>query len=414
MKRILALLISLTLWCAVPLASAEEAGGGTIATYLLPEGAEILTFEEAHAFKAPQGLEGMYDLMLTGNGTSDVYLARMKNGRALLSVSCTEMDREGTAQALADTWPAIVKTISLSARYLNADASCVSIEQKYGYETLKIRTDIAVGQEELVLLTADCTAFYRGTDLIEVWAVAPSPLIYLYDDEAAAELESDRKDIEALLNSLNFEMKAGGNTLSSSVQKLTTETYVDPDGYFSLEMIAGSHVITPYTRESDAKMLRETMGEKWGDGARHAFDLWYQDVRQEGATLMVTPDLSMAVQLYCIQDAYFAEATPDDLLTLAGDIEQSLNSKFGYALSLRTDATVSISGLEHAWLSYWLRSEKTNFMLNVLACVERGDWLRELDIYSVTDQIDLGAQDALMEMILTTLTYHVPADGERV
>ena len=65
-------------------------------------------------------------------------------------------------------------------------------------------------------------------------------------------------------------------------------------------------------------------------------------------------------------------------------------------------------------LSYWLRSEKTNFIMNVLASVERGDWLRELDIYSVTDQIDLGAQDALMEMILTTLTYHVPADGERV
>lgn len=196
--RALALSLSLVL-LAVPALSEE-----TFATCQIPQGAESLFVTEAGAFEAPDGLEGMYALMLDANSLSDVYLTRMRYGRALASISCTSGVEPGTAQELLSLWPDVAARIAQEALYVNDDPSCAQVDTVFGYEAMVISTDIAVGEQSMTLLDAWCVAFYNGPDLIEVWTVYPSAPAYLYDGEAAQELESDRADLEAFIASLSF------------------------------------------------------------------------------------------------------------------------------------------------------------------------------------------------------------------
>ena len=184
---------------AVPALSEE-----TFATCQIPQGAESLFVTEAGAFEAPDGLEGMYALMLDANSLSDVYLTRMRYGRALASISCTSGVEPGTAQELLSLWPDVAARIAQEALYVNDDPSCAQVDTVFGYEAMVISTDIAVGEQSMTLLDAWCVAFYNGPDLIEVWTVYPSAPAYLYDGEAAQELESDRADLEAFIASLSF------------------------------------------------------------------------------------------------------------------------------------------------------------------------------------------------------------------
>ena len=75
--------------CALLAAFSAFAQEETFATCQMPEGSEFLYITEATGFQVPQGLEEMYALMLDSNGQSDVYIARMRYGRALASISCT-------------------------------------------------------------------------------------------------------------------------------------------------------------------------------------------------------------------------------------------------------------------------------------------------------------------------------------
>ena len=88
--------------------------------------------------------------------------------------------------------------------YINGSASCADVDTAFGYDALTIRTDIAVGEENMTLLEAQCAAFYNGSDLIEVWTLLPADTAYLYEEQAAAELASDRADLEAFVASLSF------------------------------------------------------------------------------------------------------------------------------------------------------------------------------------------------------------------
>ena len=94
--------------------------------------------------------------------------------------------------------------IAKNVNFINNSASCAGVDTAFGYDALVIRTDIAVGEENMVLLEAQCAAFYNGPDLIEVWTLLPAESAYLYDEQAAAELQSDRADLEAFIASLNF------------------------------------------------------------------------------------------------------------------------------------------------------------------------------------------------------------------
>ena len=95
------LLVLCALLAAFPAFAQEE----TFATCQMPEGSEFLYITEATGFQVPQGLEKMYALMLDSNGQSDVYIARMRYGRALASISCTTGAGPGAAEDLLALWP---------------------------------------------------------------------------------------------------------------------------------------------------------------------------------------------------------------------------------------------------------------------------------------------------------------------
>ena len=199
-KTVLCLLLALAFTYSCALAQKEDA----FATYMLPDGAEAVFFAEAASLDVPDGLEPMYALMLTASFKSDVYVVRMKHGRALASVSCTPLDAPVDAQAMLARWPEIAQTISKTVLYINADESCAAVAQRYGREAFTVTTDIAVGDESMLLLRAEGLAFAQGSDLIELWAVRPADPVYLYDAQAAAELASDREDLQFFLDSLAF------------------------------------------------------------------------------------------------------------------------------------------------------------------------------------------------------------------
>lgn len=204
MKKTLAALLCLILCLISLLGMAEE--DDIIVSYAEPEGISVLTLDEASSFIAPSGLEPMYELMLDADSTLDVYLFRMKNGRALMSVSCMDVEKQGTAEELLALWPDIAGGISLSVPYVNNNEACADIETLFGFEALCIQTDIAVTDQagQALALNARGIAFYRSTELMEVWMVTPATTTYLYDDEAAAELQSDVYDLNLLFESLSF------------------------------------------------------------------------------------------------------------------------------------------------------------------------------------------------------------------
>lgn len=199
-KTIVCLLLALALACSCALAQEED----TFATYMLPDGAEAAFFTEAATLDVPDGLEPMYALMRTAGAGSDVYVVRMKHGRALASVSCTPLEAPVDAQAILARWPEIAQTISKTVLYINADESCAAVARRYGREAFTVTTDLAAGDESMLLLRAEGLAFAQGGDLIEIWAVRPADPVYLYDAQAAAELASDREDLQLFLDSLAF------------------------------------------------------------------------------------------------------------------------------------------------------------------------------------------------------------------
>ncbi|MCI6041279.1 MAG: hypothetical protein MR742_12290 [Clostridiales bacterium] len=195
------MLFALCILLAVAPAYAQE---DTFATCQMPEGSESLYITEAAGIEIPHGLEDMYALMLDTNDQSDVYITRMRYGRALASISCTSAVGPGAAEELLALWPEAARCIFQDVSYINDSASCAGMETAFGYDALVIRTEIAVGEENMVLLEAKCAAFYNGPDLIEVWTLLPADSVYLYDEQAAAELMSDRADLEAFIDSLSF------------------------------------------------------------------------------------------------------------------------------------------------------------------------------------------------------------------
>ena len=104
----------------------------TFATCQMPEGSEFLYITEATGFQVPQGLEKMYALMLDSNGQSDVYIARMRYGRALASISCTTGAGPGAAEELLALWPEAAGRIAQDVSYINGSASMRRVLQWSG------------------------------------------------------------------------------------------------------------------------------------------------------------------------------------------------------------------------------------------------------------------------------------------
>ena len=390
MKRFLALFLAL--WMMVGLAAAE--GTTPIAAYVLPYGAEAQFLWNTGAWEIPAGLEAMYELMWNANMEHDVYLTRMANGRALVSISCMPAKNLHTPEELLALWPQIALSIAREGAAVDADESCASVAQRYGHEGLQIQTTITLNDGQLPL-QAEGFAFLRGSELLEIWAVAPAEGVYAPDDPAAAEWEADRDDMNAFLASMEFD----------DLEPLQIEAvpYADPDGRFTMAIPAGSTVLTPYSAQQELDAAREAYINAHEPGAEKLFDEYLRDLTQQQVTVIITADQQSVIEIYAQRQADFQNATVDQLAALAQPIAQSLQERFDVVMLLADNERATLAGHEHAWLGYWLRSGESDVQLDALAVVIDGDWLYEVDLF--THNGDQNARMLQMTLLTQTMQY---------
>ena len=386
MRKLLALAACLMMILCMTAALGE----GSIATYELPPGAEVRYISEASDFAVPEGLEPMYALMQNASPYGDIYLVRMKNGQALVSVGCSITANPRTAEELHARWGQIAQKIALETDSVNMDPSCAAVEHLYGFDMLHIRTDMTAGG---VKLEAEAFAFCRGQEIIEVWAVHPAS----GEGGPSAQLQSDLDDLAYFLQSLNF----SGNPPPT----FEGDYYTAPDGRFRIGIPEGGAVITSQTSAEEAADVRSRFAAANEDGADHAFDQLMQDVIEQDCLLLLTADMKGAVQVYCKQDPDFAGVTSEQLLYLGEPVQTSLQERFGHALLLAAQKDVRLAGQNHSLLGYWVRSGECNFQLDVAACVIGEDWLCEVDILTVDADTDVRAE--LHTLVGLTLQYNV-------
>ena len=390
-KRLLALL-----FCLLILAPSALAQEGAFATYQLPQGAQACYFTQAKELDVPEGLEPMYNLMQHATMLGDIYLMRMPNGRAMASVGCSPVEQAFSAEELLALWPEIALNLGRECTWVNDDPACAAVENCYGIDMLHINTQLSAGDTTTLLLDTEAFAFCQDGSMIEIWAVKTAQPIYLYDEQAAKELEEDEQALRFFLNSLDF---------SGQIPSIQSEDYRDPDGRFELQVLTGSVIITAATPLEEISVARERFIEANAAGADNAFDQMMADVYEQRVTLILTPDMKGAMQIFCSQENDFADATPEMLAMLAEPIRKSLNERFGLAVTLANDERATVSRIEHARMCYWLRSGECNLQLDILACVTAGGWLCEVDLFTLGG--DQTTRAVMQSLIMQTLRYTV-------
>lgn len=398
MKRLFASALTLTLALCLLTggALAQEVSSTPIATYDLPAGAEALYLWDSGVWEVPEGLDEMYRLMQTATMYGNVYLVRMANGRALVSVSCMPDDHGRTAQELKEMWPQIAQNIAKEGVSVNADESCAAVEELYGFETLHIQTAIGLGELGAAMqLSAEGFAFTRGDEFLEVWAVAPAEGSYAQDDPAAQELMADRADMEAFVQSLQF----------TGLESMAVEgvAYTDPDGRFALVIPAGCTVLTVHSTQEEIAQARQKYIDTHEAGADGFFDEYMNDVITQRVTVVITEDQQAVVEIFASQEESFRDVTTEQLALLAKPIEESLGGKFDLALCLASDEKTVVGGYEHAWLGYWLRNGEADVQLDALASVLEDAWLYEVDLF--THDGDQEKRALMMLFINQTMQY---------
>lgn len=402
-------LLSMLLLAALLLAGVAGAEGEAGVAYKLPEGAVMVPASELGAQQVPEGLQEMYALMQKQSDGSTVFVFRMKHGRALASIGISPLAESVDINALYGMWQSIAKTMSRDMSYVNANDSCATVGERYGREALIIDTEGVVGEDSTLLLDFDCVAFVVSNTLIEIWSASPADTTYVFDAAAYGECEDDKRDMAALMESLDFSSLFGaGRDVEKPKSSYESERYIDPKGRFETDIIKGCSIITAESAEGEVTRLRTALVSKYGDGASVLFDKNYEDVKNEDATYILLPDLSGAAVVYRVYVPAFTKATTDDLLMTAPAVAKSLAGDFGAAHCLYDDGTISVSGVEHAWTAYWIRSGQTDILLNLIATVDDGGYLRELDVFKMTDDPDGELCDALMYMVINTMKYLTP------
>jgi len=382
LKRILALVLALLLLYGSALAGQERPV--SIATYTLPAGAEALHLMNAGVWAAPEGLEKMYEIMQNADPAGNIYLTRMKNGRALVSVSCSEPRTIPSMQELQQRWyDSIAKNLAdEDGVYVYSAEGSAKVTERYGFEALQINTTLEVPFTSVVI-EAEGVAFRRGEELLEVWAVAPEAELYAQDETAAKELASDRADMEAFLQSLDF---SGLETASFS-----GTAYRDPDGRFALMVPENCTVITQRSTQAEIDEARAAYTAVHPEGGEGLFDEYMRDVNEQNVVVFIDESQQAVVEIFASREEDFMGVTADQLLLLAQPIQQSLMDRFDIALLLSDSEQTMLSGHRHACLTYWLRNGNANVQLDVLAAVLDDAWLYEVDIYTHDGDQELRA-----------------------
>lgn len=195
-RRWMALICAALLMLCGGAALAEE---DVVATYVQPNDVTVCEVVDLRFFPAPDGLAPMYDMM--GRASTDyssVYLFIMPHGRVMMSLACTTMAQAGSAQTLLEAWDAIAQSLAGEADAVDVDPSCATVVEHYGTEVLRVSTTMTVGTDAPLKVDALGEAFYRGTELIELWMVWPA------EEEQTGELKEDLDTLKLLADSLSF------------------------------------------------------------------------------------------------------------------------------------------------------------------------------------------------------------------
>ena len=299
MKRFWALLFAL--WMAVTGACAQEQ---PIATYIMPEGAEAQPVWNTAEWEIPSGLETMYQLMTNAAMDGSVYLVRMPNGRALVSISCCTPKRSMSAQELLDLWPQIARNIAKEGIGVDASEECASVSKEFGFEALRIATTLYLPDE--LELKATGAAFYRGDELLEVWAVAP-----LKEDEFLQEHTEDLLAATAFLSSLDFGLSA---------QLANGMRWSDPDGRFSVLIPENSTVLTAYSTQEERESARAAYTAAHPEGAETFFNEYLNDIDNQRVVVVIAQDQQVVAEIFASKEKDFHGMTAEELSTLAGPI----------------------------------------------------------------------------------------------
>lgn len=193
MKKTTAVLLILFLLGCFAAASSES-----IVSFQQPEDVNVCEVQDLGYFPAPAGLQPMYTLMQDASAASSPYVFIMPNGKVLMSFASTPVAQPGSAQSLMDAWPDIALKLSSQAESVNTDISCVSMKECYGSDGIRIETEMVLGGDEPLTVTAVGEAFYRGNVLVEIWTVCPA-------DDASDELKQDMDVLKQLQQTLTFE-----------------------------------------------------------------------------------------------------------------------------------------------------------------------------------------------------------------
>lgn len=389
MKQGLALLAALAvLWLFGACGLAEDA---PIASYEMPAGGQMSHISEAESLLPPAGLEAMYQALCEGDPWSDLYLVRMPHGRALVSVSCQKARCDLTAEELLALWPRIEQNLSETA--LSVAGEEAQVRQMYGYPMLDVQVGLML--EGGLGVDAEGFAFCRDGEIREVWALSPSPDLYAPGSAEAEELAADTESLRWFLERLSFPLEA------------SEETYTHRTGLFSVTLPESIVLLAPDASEEERASMRKAYEEANPEGASAVFDSLLKDQRENGAWLVFTPDLRGVASVAAVSTGG-QRLDFDTLLRQAEPIRATLEQTFGLAVCLEDGGSETFSGLEHAWLSYWVRCEQMNVLLDVFAC-ETDAWLYEVDLYAADG--DLDARDMLWSFLSSGLSYHPPVNA---
>lgn len=384
----------LTVWLALLAALLPLRAQGEEWEITLPQGAQLCALEDAASLEAPEGLEPMYALMREGQSDSQVWVARMPHGRALASISRTDMGSEGSAQELLALWPRLAQALAPEALYVDEDESCAKIETRYGRQALVVHTSVVLDGDGMLMVELSGTAFYVGTELVEIWTACPAGPGYLYDDEARKEYNLDRTYLSAYLGGLTFEETATEGRAG---------TYEDPSGFFSIDLSAGFTVLDSASAQEDVQAAREAFCGLNAQGADALFDVWLADL--DTSTLLLSADGSVAAQV--IMQPGFPPFDLAELQAMSAEVEALLNTRFDEVTPLLTDGVAEVCGLSHANMGFWLRKGECGLYLDILATVDASNILREVDIFLV-DGHDSASQYEAWHALLRTLQYNWP------
>lgn len=451
--RIVALLTAILL---MMLSCATAAAATNHVVYYSPvEGMKVCTLEEAGDLVVPAGLEEMYALFAEGNEKASVYVFRMPSGQALLSVSCLETGAEGSTEELYAKKDALAA--GLTAAFADSLPLAPEFEMKEMYGQQAVTAEMTLyPSEESAQLEARVTLFYRGEDLIEVWTMHPGAISYLFSGQGMEDLKADLAALEELEASLDFSIpedepagaglivddpaglidddpaqtaepaadkpasaldllnSALGITTAEPEPTATPEPAVDPaelprmtitadDGSFRIEAPLDTMVIHQGSDENTVARARMLFADVTGGG--ETFDIWYQDVTEEGCWLLISREYGIAAQIFVSEAGNFAGATAEDLCTLEEPILQLMQERYEEAEVADEATTCELDGKEHAWLTYALREGDMELLTYVLAAADQ-DWLYEMDLYLyITEDTDVDAISSMTIRMMESLDY---------